>query len=235
MKRRFSISLLFALFAFLPLSVFATGPSYVHSEMNPVSINDKGEILCRTRFVKNDTGGHYYQRTEYGLCVITNGKIIEYRTKTLDPEMIGDKSNGKISEDEYIRLTEHWDWIYKIGLDFSNLSGQQKRICEEYGFKENNTEKFKVDKKIRLADFEKEKNINLKKDKQLALKGAKSATYESQQIRILYDFGNILILNNTYREDPNSDTGANFSYISPLFGGIEYEYYQITGILFLKQ
>jgi len=231
MKRLLFTNLLFLLFT---LSAFATGPSYVHSEMNPVSINDKGEILCRTRFLKNDTGGHWYQRIEYGLCVVSNGKIIEYRTKTLDPGMLGDKSDGKIAEDEYIKLTEHWNWIYKIGLDFNNLSGQQKRICEEYGFKENNTEKFKVDKKIKLADLEKEKNIDLKKNKQLALKGAGSVSYHSRRVHILYDFGDILILNNTYSEDPKTDIGASFSYVNPLFGGIEYEYFQITGALFLN-
>ena len=227
------------LFIFSSLSVSATGPSYINSEMNPISINDKGEILCRTRFEKNDTGGHWYQRTEYGLCVISNGKIIEYKTKILDPQVIDDHANitskGKITSDEYQKLTEHWDWIYKTGLDFNNLSKQQKQICVQYGFKENNTEKFKVNKKVKLSDFIKEKNIDLKKDKQLALKGAKSVSYDSdsQRIHILYDFGNTLILSNTYREDPDADIGASFSYRSPLFGGIEYEYYRITGVLFL--
>lgn len=237
MKRLHYTYLLFSLFALSSLTVFATGPSYIHSEMNPVSVNDKGEILCRTRFVKNDTGGHSYQKIEYGLCVISNGKIIEYKTKTLDPETIeygSDKPNGKMTENEYQKLTEHWDWIYKTGLDFDKLSKQQKRICEQYGFKENNTEKFRVNKKMRFSDFEKEKNIDLKKDKQLALKGAKSVSYYDRRVHILYDFGNILILNNTYTEDPDTDTGASFSYMSPLFGGIEYEYYRITGVVFLS-
>lgn len=238
MERLFYTNFLFFLLAFYPFTAFATGPSYVHSEMNPVSVNDKGEILCRTRFVKNDNGGHSYQRIEYGLCVISNGKIIEFRTKTLDPGTIeygSDKSKGKITEDEYLKLTKHWDWIFKTGLDFGKLSKQQKQICEQYGFKENNTENFKVNKKIRLSDFKKERNVDLKKDKQLALKGgAKSVFYDNRQIHISYDFGNILILNNTYREDPDMDTGASFSYKSPLFGGIEYEYYRITGALFLS-
>ena len=237
MKRTFFTNLLFFLFSLFPLSVLATGPSYIWSEMNPVSVNDKGEILCRTRFLTNDTGGHWYQRFEYGLCVISDGKITEFLTKILDPEIIGDdsdKSKENISGDEYWELTKHWDWIYRTGLDFQKLSKQQKRICEQYGFKENNTEKFRVNKKIKVKDFEEERNISLTKDKQSALKGAKSISYDEQSVDILYDFGNILILNNTYSEDPQTDTGASFSYINPLFGGMEYEYYQITGVLFIK-
>ena len=133
-----------------------------------------------------------------------------------------------------MKLTEHWNWIYKTGLDFNNLSKQQKRICEEYGFKENNTEKFKVDRKVKLADLKKEKNVDPKINKQLALKRAKSISYNNRRVHILYDFGNILILNNAYSENPQTDCGASFSYVNPMFGGIEYEYYRITGVLFLS-
>ncbi len=237
MKRIFFTNLLFFLFFLAPPTAFATGPSYVWSGMNPVSINDKGEILCRTRFLTNDTGGHWYQRFEYGLCVISNGKIVEFITKILDPEIIDedtDRPKGKVTGEEYWELTKHWDWIYKTGLDFQKLSKQQKRICEQYGFKENNAEKFKVDKKIKIKDFEKEKNISLTENKQLALKTVKSVSYDNRSVHILYDFGNIIIFNNTYNEDPQTDTGASFSYVNPLFGGIEYEYYKITGALFLS-
>lgn len=237
MKQIFFTNLLFLLFLLFPLSVLATGPSYVWSEMNPVSVNDKGEILCRTRFLTNDSGGHWYQKYEYGLCVISNGKIVEFLTKMLDPEIIDENSNkaeGKVSGEEYWELTKHWNWIYKTGLDFQKLSKQQQRICEEYGFKENNAEKFKVDKKMKIKDFEKEKNIDLTKNKQLALKAAKSILYEEQTVHVLYDFGNILILNNTFSEDPQTDTGASFSYMNSMYKEYGYEYYHIVGALFLS-
>lgn len=237
MKRLFFTNLLFFLFVSFPLSIHATGPSYIYSEMNPVSVNDKGEILCRTRFITNDSGGHWYDKVEYGLCVISNGKITEYKTKILDPMIIDDNTDrpdGKITGDDYVKLVNHWDWIFKTGLDFNKLSKQQKRICEEFGFKENNAEKYKVDKKMRLSDFEKEKNINLSKNKQLALKAARSVSYYNRRIHILYDFGNTLIISNRYSEHPETDIGSSFSYVSPFWGGIEYEYCQITGALFLN-
>ena len=238
MKRLFLKNLFIPFLLFFASTVHATGPSYVNSEMNPVSVNEKGEILCRTRFVINDMGSHWYDRVEYGLCIISNGEIKEYLTKILDPSIVDDNTErpkDKITGDEYIKLMNHWDWIFKTGFDFDKLSKQQKRICEEYEFKENNAGKYKVDKKIKLADFEKERNIDLSKNKQLALKKAKSISYEDRQLHILYDFGDVLILNNIYREDPEIDAGASFSYISPFFGGIEYEYYRITGSLFLNK
>ena len=238
MKTQLFISSLFLLPIFSPLSVFATGASYVYAEMNPVSVNDNGEILCRTRFIQNGMGARWYDKIEYGLCIISNGKIIEYKTKVLDNRIIddsSDRSDKGITGEEYMKLMAHWDWIYKTGLDFNNLSKQQKQICEQYGFKENNTEKFRIDKKMRFADFEEERNINLKQNKQLALKGAKSISYSNQCVHILYDFGNIIIFNNAYSENPTTDAGACFSYVNPILGGIEYEYYRITGALFLNQ
>ena len=233
MKTQLFTSLLLSIFS--PLSVFATGPSYVYAEMNPVSVNDNGEILCRTRFVKNDMGARWYDKIEYGLCIISNGKIIEYKTKVLNNLIKDDISDEGITGEEYMKLMAHWDWIYKTGLDFNNLSKQQKQICEQYGFKENNTEKFRINKKMRFADFEKERNINLKHNRQLALKGAKSISYSNRRVHILYDFGNIIIFTNAYSENPETDAGASFSYVNPLLGGMEYEYYRITGALFLNQ
>lgn len=233
----FTNILLLFLIIFFPFSAFATGPSYLYAEINPVSVNNKGEILCRTRFVKNDTGGHWYNRFEYGLCVITNGEIIEYKTKILDPQIISDgsgESAGKITGEEYLKLMKHWNWVYQIGLDFNNLSKQQKQICDQYGFKENNAEKYRVNKKEKIADFEKEKNTDLAKNRQLTLKKAKSVSYENRQVYILYDFGNVLILKNTYEEDLENDVGAAFNYINSLYEGLGYEYYLIAGVLFLN-
>lgn len=238
MKRSFITNILFFLLIIFPLSVSATGPSYLYAEINPVSVNEKGEVLCRTRFIKNDTGGHWYNRVEYGLCVITDGKIIEYKTKILDPQIIdeeSDGSSGKITGEEYLKLLGHWDWIYKTGLDFNNLSKQQQNICDQYGFRENNAARYRVNKKKSVADFEDERGIDLMKKRQLALKEAKSVSYGNKQVYILYDFGDMLILENAYSEDPQNDAGAAFSYINPLFGGLEYEYYKIVGVLFLNQ
>jgi hypothetical protein len=57
---------------------------------------------------------------------------------------------------------------------------------------------FRIKKRIKLTDFEKEKSLDLKKNKQPVLRGTGSVSYDNGQIHILYDFGDILILSNTY-------------------------------------
>lgn len=232
--------LLLFFFIIFPVSTFATGPSVLFSKMNPVSVNDKGEILCRTRYFENNFGARCCESIEYGLCVISNSKIIEYKTKFIDYSTFVSPEFSEESYNEYERLKRHYDWVFKIGLDFNNLSKQQKRICDEYGFKENNVEQFKVNKKMKIADFEEERNTNLVENKQLALKKATSTSYKSKYINILYDFGEILFLDNLFDEwakstwAGNIDIGATFSYMNPLINE-EYEINKVTGVLFLNE
>ena len=234
--------ILVVLILFITISAFATGPSYIYSEMNPVSVNEKGEVLCRTRFLKNDMGGHWFQHVEYGLCVLSKGKVIEYKTKILDPKYLApddsnpDRTKKEVTEKEYNDLQKHWDWIFKTGLNFEKLSKQQQKICDEYGFKENNADKYKVDKLYSKETLEKERNIDLRKQKQLALKKGRSTEYtDTNKVKVLYDFGKIIILDNNFHEMAD-DAGAEFDYKNPLFvnDNIGYEYYSITGVLFLN-
>lgn len=223
------------LLLFVSTAIYATGPSYVRSWIRPVSVNKKGDILCRTRYEENTMGGHWYMSSEYGLCVITKGRIIEYRTKYLDNSIIGESDNAtdkKISEEEYIKLQNHWDWVYKIDLDFDNLSKQQQQICEKYGFKENNAKNYKVDKRMTLSEFNKEFGVDLSSKKQHALKGATSLGINNPEIHLLYRFEKVFIFNNYYADYPEKDTGDTFNYVNPSEG--IFENFDITSILFLK-
>lgn len=223
-------------------SNFATGPSYIYAEMNPVSVNEKGEVLCRTRFLKNDMGGHWFNKIEYGLCVLSEGKIIEFKTKILDPQIIAendknpDREKKEVTMEEYLNMQKHWDWVFKTGLNFEKLSKQQKGICDEYGFKENNAEKYKVNRVYTVKDFEKERNINLKKQKLKSLKTGQSISNSfPDKVKISYDFDKIILFQNEDDADESS-IGFRFDYINPIFGyqNLEYEAHYVTGVLFLN-
>ena len=75
------------LFVFSP-ELLATGPSYIKAGIKPISINDKGEVLCRTRFLKNPSGGHYVLDIEYGLCVLTGDTILQFPIDTVSFEYV---------------------------------------------------------------------------------------------------------------------------------------------------
>jgi hypothetical protein len=225
----------------ITISAFATGPSYIYAEINPISVNEKGDILCRTRFLENGMGGHWFQRVEYGLCILSDGKIIEYKTKILDPKNLApddsnpDRAKKEVTEEEYNDLQKHWNWVFKTDLNFEKLSKQQQKICNEYGFKENNADKYKVDKLYSIETLEKERNIDLRKQKQLALKNGRSTEYiDTNKVRVLYDFGKTIIFDNDFHEMPE-DAGAAFDYKNSLLKNenIGYDYYNITGVLFL--
>ena len=76
--------LLFILITTYFTAIYATGPSYIESEIRPISVNEKGEVLCRTRFVKNPTGAQTLMDVEYGLCVLTKNRIFSLSTHTIN-------------------------------------------------------------------------------------------------------------------------------------------------------
>lgn len=238
MKRLHFIIFLTVIFFSCPL--LATGPSYIYSEIRPISINEQGDVLCRTRFLKNDMGSHWYDLIEYGLCVLTDGKIIEFNTKKLDSKWIQVEGKtpdpNKISEQDYIKLQQYWDWLFDCSLNFEHLDGIEKQICNKYGFKESNVYKYKVDRVQLVSAFRREKKINLQNLKQQALRDAYSESFsDSDKINILYDFGSIVILHNQFDDD--KVIGSEFSYTNPLFENVtdlKYDYFRITGVLFLN-
>ena len=67
----------------ISLLLNATGPSSLHSEIIPVSVNDNQEVLCKTRFYMNRMGGYGPLDVEYGFCIITRDDFKEYRGITV--------------------------------------------------------------------------------------------------------------------------------------------------------
>lgn len=83
--------LLLCLLVFSPVS-FATGPSYVEANINPLAVSAEGAILYKFFTTKNSSGGHYPQPVQYGVGVFQDGsfhqlKETQLNTNTLtDPE-----------------------------------------------------------------------------------------------------------------------------------------------------
>ncbi|WP_075341933.1 hypothetical protein [Tenacibaculum agarivorans] len=220
-----------------------TGPSTIESEIQPIAINKKGEILCKTRFTKNEMGAYSPMKITYGFCIISNGKIIEFTTKVLDVDY-----NEAVSYEPFFKEAKYWDNIFFSKTTPKQLHQIKKYILKDkYDFTSINADSFRVDRLFSISEFEKSKDISLKSEKQKALHGAHSTKYfNDQKVHVLYDFGNILILKNTSSSDSNEseiEIGANFNYYNSLNTTINekgkkisfgFDISEVTGVLFLK-
>ncbi|WP_108805534.1 hypothetical protein [Aquimarina sp. Aq107] len=185
--------------------VSITGPSTIESRIIPISINQKGEILCKTRFSKNEMGAYSPMEIQYGFCIITKDTIKEFITKTLHP----------IPESPYFKQKNYWDTLFKSKTNQQQLDEINKIVLKnKYSFSLTDLNTFKINKVFSIYELEKSKNTSLKNNKQKALLGAKSKEYfNDQKIQVLYDFGNIIILDNDNNIDQNElELGANFDY-----------------------
>ncbi len=185
-----------------------TGPSHITSEISPISINENGDILCRTRFTKNEMGAHKPMKTIYGYCVITPDSIIEYKTQEVDPDDFHDYN-------AFSKSIAYWNAIYDSGFDATNLSTIGNKLKHQYVFKSTNVSSCKTDTLMSIADFETNKSIDLDSTPQLALYEAKSTNYsKNNKLHILYDFGHVVVLENNININANS-IGADFDYFNP--------------------
>jgi len=208
-----------------------TGPSTIRSIIIPISINENGQILCKTEFTENRIGGYSPMKIHYGFCVITKDTIIEYNGKTINP--------SKLGEDDYYKESKIWNKIFISQTNDDQLMTINSKVLNnKYSFSEVNVKKYKVDKIISLHDFENQKNIYLKDHKQRALGNAKSTIYyETKVLNVKYDFGNILLLENTNNYDDDGKVGANFDYFNPWTNknyeieNIGFDVSTITGII----
>ena len=209
-------------------NAFATGPSFINSEINPISINEKGEILCRTRFEKNPMGARTFMDVEYGVCILSKDTILQQTTQILS-------YTGYPEYEVYEQHRNYWNSIFESCLDSKKLSDIENSLKWQYRFNDCNVKSFERNDTVTIKELETKFKINLNTHKQQALYGAKSNPYGSNEdkIIILYDFGHIIITENLSYEDER--IGIGFDYLVPLFGGIEYENYIITGVLFLNK
>lgn len=228
-------------------SMQATGPSWVTSQLCPVSINSQGDILCKMRLQKNDTGGYYYTPIQYGLCVLSKGQLLEYPTDSIDPSIIDtynkDLSDEIITDDLYMQIEHRMDSLFNTPLDFNNLGEIEKQVCEQYGFEANNVDKYKTNKKWDIVSLAKDKKVNIDMLSQKAIGGAtenKSIERNNKFLCVEYDFGDVLIINNVSAlEDEDISCGPEFNYttfytINDRTELIGYDMSRITGVLFLK-
>jgi hypothetical protein len=200
-------TLLIFTFFVLQSVVSATGPSWIESKIRPISINENGDILCRTRFSKNEMGAHRAMKIVYGYCIITTDSIIEYKTHVIEPDEFPAQDLKTLD-----KITAFRDSIFYSNFDINRLCETGHTIKKRYSFKHCNVSSYRVDKVLSINDFQKSRNINLETTHQKALNGAISTEYlEEKTIHVLYDFGNILIIKNEDQmEGPG--TGARFNY-----------------------
>jgi len=190
--------------------VFATGPSWIESKIRPISINENGEILCRTRFSKNEMGAQKAMKVVYGYCVITADTIIQFKTQEIEPDGYPVQNLNTFNQ-----TIEFWDSIFYSPFNIDNLSEIEYRIKNHYNFNSSNISSYKVDRISKIKEIEDDKNITLETNPQKALNGAISTDYyKGKTIHILYDFGNILILRNESTME-DAEIGAAFNYYNP--------------------
>ncbi|GAA3508289.1 hypothetical protein GCM10022393_18990 [Aquimarina addita] len=228
MKKYIFIAILFLCF-----KPFTTGPSSISSKIRPISIHENGDILCRTRFTKNDMGSHSYTEIEYGYCIISKGKMIPYISKRINPH--------SMDYDRAIKNIKYWDALFESCYAPENLCKVGRMIQSKYNFTSCNAQAYRVDKIMSISEFEKKTNIQLHKTSQTALKGASSTTYyPEKKVHVLFDFGKVFIFKNTVSYDDSDETlyvGANFDYFNPwqnengVLENIGYDISTINGVL----
>lgn len=213
----------------LSVELNATGPSYIKAQMHPISINDKGEILCRTRFFDNPSGGHYMPNVHYGLSVVSLDTITYQETYVLQYDVYPD----------YESYSEHrsfWDGVYESEFNLSRVGDIEWFFIRKKEFKEMDMKPFERNDTISVDLFKKERGVDLKQTVQNALLDAKGTLDEDcEKVIILYDFGFILFTSNIVDSRELSECmEARFDYPN-YWGGanIGYDYFDVTGVLFL--
>ncbi|WP_271766034.1 hypothetical protein [Aquimarina algiphila] len=230
MRKFIEINILLIMTVFLFSSMMnLTGPSSIASEINPISINENGEILCKTRFTKNQMGGYSPMRVEYGFCILSKDTIIQFRGKVLE------------DNEAYYEQLKYWDDIFKSEINEEQLNELNKEVLKnEYNFSSCNANSFKVDKTMPISEFETNKKINLKDSRQKALHGASSTSYyDEKKVHLLYDFGHILLLNNINDDNDEEELslGSDFDYYNPWVNeegkevNIGFDISLVTGVL----
>lgn len=225
---------LILLLSLLPLFATATTMSYLESDIQPIAVNEKGEVLCKTRFAANSTGGGYaYDFVHYGFCVLSNDSIHHFRGIHL----------GWVEyyEDEKYAF---WQAIYEKPPTDEKLTTIINEVLKgAFTFTELTAENYKVDKVMSKQTFRKNYQIDLDQKRQKALRGALSTKNSCQaKINVSYDFGSIILIKNESTccndVDDGDDMITTGCYISYFFetcaewGGFCFDLYEIDGVVF---
>ncbi len=220
------------LMSLFPIFTYATTLSYLYSDITPISCNQKGEVLCKTRFAGNMSGGGYaYDFVRYGFCVLAEDSVYYFKGVTLG--MVDDHADQKYS---------FWDDIYSKPPSIDQLNTIVSEVLKnEFEFSELNAEIFKVDTLMKKDAFEKKHGVNLNEKRQKALFNALSKKNScAEKIQVDYDFGNIILLYNYefLADDEEDKAGCFVSYYfndCESWGGWCFDLYGVSGVLFKEK
>lgn len=205
--------------------VFATGPSWMTSIIQPVSVNQDGVILCKTKFEQNSIGSRMIMPTQYGWAVIfPDGKIKEYPFHYFDTESYSD---WKLVFEHYSYLEE----IFEAEIDWDKPPVSLLPLIDQYKFNSNNTKKYLVDKRISLEEFLKRYNLKISDAVQRTLRDHYSIKY-GENVHVLYVIDKIIFLKNYTEGEEYVRVGAEFDFY--IYDEETYETFDITGIIKLK-
>lgn len=221
------------LLSLIPVLTHATTFSYLNSDITPISINQKGEVLCKTEFSANLSGGGYaYDFVKYGFCVLSQDSIHYFKGVTL------------IDVDDYEdKQYPFWDAIYNKATSEDQLKSIVSEVLKNsFIFSELNAEKFKVDTIMDKDVFQKKNGIDVNKTRQKALFGGLANKYScSSKIHVTHDFGKIILLDNYSHWEDNIELGEiyyeigcdiSYYFKHGYSDGGYYDLYHITGVLF---
>lgn len=212
-------------------SLLATGPSNMQALIRPISIDDNGYILCRTKFMQNPMGGHNYQDYEYGFCVIGPDSIVFEEAQVIKYDFYND-------DDIYMNHIAYWDSIFNSDFESEKQSGIERQLNYRYNFCKTNVERYKRNDIIPIKQFISDNQFN-DSITQYSLHNATGHFYESQKlVKVSHDFGHIIFISNIQHAEHYDGfspyIGATFSYSPNIAGSTEYEDFEITGIIFRK-
>lgn len=218
----------------------ATGPSYIRSVIKPISVNKKGDVLCRTYFLSNGSGGHSVQCPKYGLCVLTGDTILEFVTDTLSFVESPDRDIYESNYRLYQKQEKYLDSVFNSEYNPKKLPDKDMSPgIMVFGFKEANVRQFERNDSISLRELSEKKGVDLSSFCQKALYGAKGCFEDSCMVKVLYDFGNIVITDNKDLSGcagSEYNVGILFDYYNPWYGqDIGYDCSTVTGVLFVPQ
>ena len=184
------------------ITLNATGASWIESRINPIMTNDEGYVLCKTKYEVNMMGGGTYT-VDYGFCVITDKKILEYTIYSASTDTI----------DDFDKFNEWRNWFNNISNNIQeNKKGDE--LIDKYNFKNTDLSSYLKNDTISISTFNKENKINICKSKKVqSLRNGKPdcKDLELENTLISFDFKYFILTKNIIDLDWNQ-IGINFNY-----------------------
>lgn len=215
---------------------FASGPSMIFSKVEPLAINSKGDILCKSFYSQNPSGARSFYDTdaEVSLCIVKKGEIRLWQT--LDQFKANQKSTNYESEAQaYNAISARYDQ-----LEFSGKSTLLEPHYEELvqqGFKALVLDKYRLEPHFSVNNFYEKWGYHYQNLEQVVLEGKSvpeifadfDANKRLKTVELQYQIGNQIWLlvddcpvkyskeNKCAGDWPLDDNIRATYYISPLY------------------